>query len=108
MPRTRRPPRERRRILLRRVFPEPPTRPAMLEARLLRAGEVAALLQVSRRSVSAWARRGLLAYIETPGGHRRFRAADVRALVASLRTHPGPAGDPAGRSGREPPAQQSK
>jgi excisionase family DNA binding protein len=56
-----------------------------LEARLLRAGEVAALLQVSRRSVAAWAVRGLLPYIETPGGHRRFRAADVRTLVASLK-----------------------
>lgn len=43
------------------------------------------ILQVSRRSVAAWARRGLLPYIETPGGHRRFRAADVRALVANLR-----------------------
>jgi excisionase family DNA binding protein len=51
----------------------------------LRAGEVAALLQVSRRSVAVWAKRGLIPFIETPGGHRRFRAADVRALVASLK-----------------------
>jgi excisionase family DNA binding protein len=50
----------------------------------MRAGEVAALLQVSRRSIAAWASRGLLPFIETPGGHRRFRPADVRALVASL------------------------
>jgi excisionase family DNA binding protein len=50
----------------------------------MRAGEVAALLQVSRRSIAAWASRGLIPFIETPGGHRRFRAADVRALVASL------------------------
>lgn len=42
------------------------------------------LLQVSRRSVAAWAQRGLIPFIETPGGHRRFRAADIRELVASL------------------------
>jgi hypothetical protein len=26
----------------------------------------------------------MIPFIETPGGHRRFRAVDVRALVASL------------------------
>jgi excisionase family DNA binding protein len=77
-------PSEARRRALRRAFPDPDERPKFLAARLLRAGEVAALLQVSRRSVAAWASRGLLPYIETPGGHRRFRASDVRALVASL------------------------
>jgi excisionase family DNA binding protein len=75
---------ERSRVM-RRVYPAASDRPRFLESKLLRAGEVAALLQVSRRSVAAWARRGLLSYIETPGGHRRFRAADVRALVANLR-----------------------
>jgi excisionase family DNA binding protein len=76
--------REARRRVLQRVFPSAGERPRFLESRLLRAGEVAALLQVSRRSVAAWAQRGLLPFIETPGGHRRFRAADVRTLVASL------------------------
>ena len=51
---------------------------------LLRPGQVAALLQVSRRSVAEWARAGMLPWIETPGGHRRFRADDVRALIDSL------------------------
>jgi excisionase family DNA binding protein len=69
---------------LHRAFPDPSERPRFLAARLLRAGEVAALLQVSRRSVASWASRGMIPFIETPGGHRRFRAADVRALVASL------------------------
>jgi excisionase family DNA binding protein len=75
---------EARRRALRRAFPDASERPRFLATRLLRPGEVAALLQVSRRSVAAWASRGLIPYIETPGGHRRFRAADVRALVASL------------------------
>lgn len=76
---------ETRRRVMRRVYPDAADRPRFLETRLLRAGEVAMLLQVSRRSVAAWAQRGLLPYIETPGGHRRFRAADVRALVSKLR-----------------------
>lgn len=91
---------EARRRVLRRVYPAAPDRPRFLEARLLRAGEVAALLQVSRRSVAAWAKRGLIPFIETPGGHRRFRVTDVRALVASLKRvadfEPGPQ-DPAQR-----------
>ncbi|MGH2784842.1 MAG: helix-turn-helix domain-containing protein [Actinomycetota bacterium] len=76
---------EIRRRVMRRVYPSAPDRPRFLESRLLRAGEVAALLQVSRRSIAVWAQRGLIPFIETPGGHRRFRAADVRALVASLK-----------------------
>jgi len=78
---TRTTPSEARRKALRRAFPDARERPRFLAARLLRAGEVAALLQVSRRSVAVWANRGLIPFIETPGGHRRFRAADVRALI---------------------------
>lgn len=69
---------------MRRVFPHGTERPRFIATRLLRAGEVAVLLQVSRRSVAVWASRGLIPFIETPGGHRRFRASDIRALVASL------------------------
>jgi excisionase family DNA binding protein len=76
---------EARHRVIRRLYPDARDRPRFLETRLLRAGEVAALLQVSRRSVAAWAQRGLIPFIETPGGHRRFRATDVRALVASLK-----------------------
>ncbi|MFY9588444.1 MAG: helix-turn-helix domain-containing protein [Actinomycetota bacterium] len=77
-------PSEERRRVMRRVFPRGTDRPRFVATRLLRAGEVAVLLQVSRRSVAAWASRGLIPFIETPGGHRRFRASDVRALVATL------------------------
>ncbi|MCA1834099.1 MAG: helix-turn-helix domain-containing protein [Actinobacteria bacterium] len=48
---------------------------------MMRPGEVALVLQVSRRTVSDWARQGRLPFIVTPGGHRRFRARDVRRLV---------------------------
>lgn len=77
-------PSDERRRVMRRVFPHGTEPPRFVATRLLRAGEVAVLLQVSRRSVAAWASRGLIPFIETPGGHRRFRAADIRALVASL------------------------
>ena len=70
--------------MMRRVFPRGTDRPRFVATRLLRAGEVAVLLQVSRRSVAVWASRGLIPFIETPGGHRRFRASDVRALVETL------------------------
>jgi excisionase family DNA binding protein len=77
-------PREKRKLVLRLLYPAASGRPPHLESRLLRPGEVALILQVSRRSVASWAAQGLIPFIETPGGHRRFRPADVRALVASL------------------------
>lgn len=72
----------RRRALARHLYLDDGSlRPDWLDAHLLRPGQVALLFQVSRRTVSDWARAGLLPWILTPGGHRRFRARDVRALV---------------------------
>lgn len=42
---------------------------------------VAAALRVSARTVNRWAIEGLLPYIRTPGGRRRFRRSDVEALM---------------------------
>jgi excisionase family DNA binding protein len=47
---------------------------------LLMPQEVAKLFRVSPKTVSRWAREGLLRSIKTPGGHRRYRLADVKAL----------------------------
>lgn len=55
--------------------------PDWLDEQLLRPGQVAALFQVSRRTIGDWARAGKLDAIITPGGHRRFRSSDVRALL---------------------------
>lgn len=52
-----------------------------LGARLLRTREVALLFQVSERAVTDWARRGRLPSMRTPGGHRRYPALAVRALL---------------------------
>jgi len=49
--------------------------------RLLRTREVALLFQVSERAVTDWAARGRLPSMRTPGGHRRYPAEAVRALL---------------------------
>ena len=49
--------------------------------RLLTPGEVAALFRVDPKTVTRWAATGLITSLRTPGGHRRFREAEVRALL---------------------------
>jgi excisionase family DNA binding protein len=49
--------------------------------RLLTPGEVAALFRVDPKTVTRWAASGQLKSIRTPGGHRRFREAEVRELL---------------------------
>jgi excisionase family DNA binding protein len=58
--------------------------------KLLTPGDVAALFRVDPKTVSRWATTGRIASIKTPGGHRRFREAEIRAL---LRGEPGGGGD---------------
>ncbi|MGH3985645.1 MAG: BldC family transcriptional regulator [Pseudonocardiaceae bacterium] len=65
--------------------------------RLLTPGEVAALFRVDPKTVTRWASAGRIGSIRTPGGHRRFRETEVRALLASLTT---PAPDRADVPGR--------
>lgn len=49
---------------------------------LLTAAEVAALYRVAPKTVTRWAARGSLPEaFRTPGGHRRWRAADIRARL---------------------------
>lgn len=55
--------------------------PAALRGRLLRTREVALLFQVSERAVTEWARRGRVPSVRTPGGHRRYPADEVWALL---------------------------
>jgi excisionase family DNA binding protein len=45
------------------------------------AAEVAAVFRVDTKSVARWALRGKLPFFRTPGGHMRFRQADVSALL---------------------------
>ncbi|HVQ88967.1 MAG TPA: BldC family transcriptional regulator [Actinomycetes bacterium] len=59
---------------------------------LLTPAEVAALFRVDPKTVTRWAKAGKLSAIRTLGGHRRYRAAEVQALLAGL------------ESERQPPA----
>ncbi len=50
--------------------------------RLLTPGEVANEFRVDPKTVTRWAAAGRIGSIRTPGGHRRFRESEVRALLA--------------------------
>lgn len=51
---------------------------------MFRPAQAAAQLHISRRTLNLWARRGLLPFFETPGGHRRYPREAVTALHARL------------------------
>lgn len=53
---------------------------------LLRPGEVAAMFGVGTAEVARWTNEGRLTCIRTLGGHRRFRRAQVEALLRALTT----------------------
>lgn len=49
----------------------------------MKLAEVAAAFRVHTRTIIRWADKGKLPCFRTAGGHRRFRAAEVRALLAA-------------------------
>jgi excisionase family DNA binding protein len=53
-------------------------------ATLLLSAEVAAILQVSPKTIARWTQQGLLPYQRTLGGHRRYPEPAIRELAASL------------------------
>jgi len=55
---------------------------------LLTPPEVAAMFRVDPKTVTRWARAGKLSSIRTLGGHRRYREAEVRALLAAIPHQP--------------------
>ena len=63
-----------------KAAPDPP--------RYLRTTEVAAILQVSPKTVSRWATEGKLPFLKTLGGHRRYPAAEIRQLADDLQVQP--------------------
>ena len=53
--------------------------------KLLTPSEVAAIFRVDPKTVTRWAKVGKLSSIRTLGGHRRFREAEVQALLTQAR-----------------------
>lgn len=53
----------------------------MHEDRFLTPSEVANLFRVDPKTVTRWAKAGRIGSIRTPGGHRRFREHEVKALL---------------------------
>ncbi|GAA1447625.1 BldC family transcriptional regulator [Nocardiopsis tropica] len=53
---------------------------------LLTPAEVARLFRVDPKTVTRWAKQGHLTSIRTLGGHRRFREAEVQALLKEHRS----------------------
>ena len=55
---------------------------------LLTPSEVAAMFRVNPKTVTRWARAGKLTAIRTLGGHRRFRASEIRRCLEELSSEP--------------------
>jgi excisionase family DNA binding protein len=51
---------------------------------LLTPAEVAELFRVNPKTVTRWARAGKITAIRTLGGHRRFRATEIRRCLDQL------------------------
>jgi hypothetical protein len=48
---------------------------------MLKSNDIARELHISEQTVRAYARDGLIPFVETPGGHRRYVLEDVRAAL---------------------------
>lgn len=51
---------------------------------LLTPAEVAAMFRVDPKTVTRWAKAGKLSSVRTLGGHRRYLASEVRALLEGI------------------------
>ena len=61
---------------------------------LLTPSEVACMFALDPKTVTSWAKAGKLTSVRTPGGHRRYRGAEVCGLLTA-REQGGPAAEPA-------------
>jgi len=51
---------------------------------LLTPSEVAKMFRVNPKTVTRWARAGKISAIRTLGGHRRFRAREIRQFLEKV------------------------
>lgn len=54
---------------------------------MLKSSDIAKEFHISEGTVRAYAREGLIPYVETPGGHRRFVLEDVRTALELAKKH---------------------
>jgi excisionase family DNA binding protein len=54
------------------------------EEALLTPSEVAAMFRVNPKTVTRWARSGKISAIRTLGGHRRFKASEIKDFLAQV------------------------
>jgi excisionase family DNA binding protein len=59
----------------------------MAENELLTPSEVAEMFRVNPKTVTRWARAGRISAVRTLGGHRRFRAAEIRRFLEKVQDH---------------------
>lgn len=57
---------------------------AMAENELLTPAEVAVMFRVNPKTVTRWARAGKISAVRTLGGHRRFRATEIRRFLEEV------------------------
>ena len=53
-------------------------------ATLLTPNEVAEIFRVNPKTVTRWAQSGKISAIRTLGGHRRFRASEIRRCLEQM------------------------
>jgi transposase len=73
------------------MSPQPPQQRIASEDALLRPREVASVFGVRPTTIARWAREGKITPLLTPGGHRRYRPADIREVLGTAEL---PAGEP--------------
>jgi hypothetical protein len=87
------------------LLPEADERKGSTE--MLKSSDIAAKLHISEGTVRAYARAGVIPFVETPGGHRRYVLEDVRTALARAkkrRFEELEAGDQVPRLAKEAPA----
>ena len=77
-----------------------------IDERLLSPGQAASILGVHRDTIAVWVGRGRIpCATQTPGGHHRYRAADVERLRVELGR---PAVPPPARTPHPPPTRNGR